>query len=213
MTNSQIAERVSQTLEDEGLVHFTTEDLYDSIQDGYELVSLLCETIEKVVQITIPANSQIVDLSAIVNDYYRPICLYSETTKRWLFPRSFESIRENGVSWANNTGAVREWCPLGDRYCLFYPSPLDTQTFQLFYRAEPTKLSASDSPTFYSDAHKVLEFYACSDLLDINLEYDKSMKFFELFMTEVEEIRTRLNKRGLKAMILELSCQSIVTPI
>lgn len=211
MTRTQIMERASHALEDEGLTHFTDTDLSDSIQDGYELVSLLCETIEKVQQVTIPIGSQTVDMTTLVSDYYRPIVIYSETNRRWLNVRTFAMIKSYGERWSNDTGNIRDWCPLGDRHLLFYPSPLAEQTLQLFYRAEPATLT--DSPEWFEDCHKVLEYYICMDLLDQDLRYIESQKYFQLFMQEVDEIRLRLNKRGLQATILELSCRSIVTPI
>lgn len=213
MTKTEIATRVAQALEDEGLIHFTSTDLSDSIQDGYALVVLLTEAIEKVEQISIPANSQVFDISSLLPDYYRAFALYSETLRRWLSPRSFLNIKQYGERWAKDTGNIRDWCPLGDRHILFYPSPIATQTLQLFYRAEPDTLSEGDSPVFFEDCHKVLEYYACSDLLDQNLEYSKSAAYFEKFMEEVDVIRDRLNRRGLKSIILELACKSTVTPI
>ena len=213
MTKAELMTRVSQTLEDEGLIHFTSEDLSDSIQDGYELVSMLCETVEKVEQITIPSGSQIVDITTLVSDYYRCFAIYSEELHRWLSPRSFPNIQQFGLRWGNDTGNIRDWCPLGEKHILFYPSPNAAQVLQFFYKAEADILTSDSVPIFFEDCHKVLEYYACSDLLDQNLEYTKSLKYYNLFQAELDEISQRLQSRGMKSRILELACKFTVTPI
>ena len=212
MTREEILAKASQALEDEGLIHFTSTDLLDSLNDGYALTALICEVIEKVIPYTVSANAQIDDVLSNIPDYYRVFAIYSETANRWLNPCAFKNIQQNGVRWGIQTGNIREFCPLGDRHILWYPSPVVAQNLQIFYRAEVSTLSSGEVPNFFEDCHKLLVNYICSDLLDQNLEYTKSNRYFELFLIDVAEVKKRMNSRSLAAAILELSCQSIVTP-
>jgi len=213
MTKGQIQERASAALEDAGLVHFTRTNLNESFQDGYELVVLLTQSIEKVAQITIPIGSQVIDMTTLLPDYYRPLAFYSQNNTRWLFPKTYKKVQDNAVFWSNSTGNVREWAPLGEKHILFFPSPTVAQTLQIFYSATPPELTDTQSPEFYADCHKMLEFYICSDMLEQDLRYTESTKYFQMFMVEIEEVRLRLNRRSFLANLLELQCRSTVTPI
>jgi hypothetical protein len=212
MTKTDILARVSKTLEDEGLVHFTEDDLNDSIQDGYMYVALISECIEKVVTIDVPSDSLYFNVAEAIPDYYRVFAIFNSLNNRWLIPASFHSLQSNGPRWETRTGSVQWFCPLGARHILFHPATSAVNTMYFFYRAQAPEIAANEEPAFFEDCHKILEYYVVQDLLDQNLEYTKSTRFYSLFISELSDLSRRINKRSWYTKIQGLLWRSSKIP-
>lgn len=210
MTRDEIVGKIIQNLEDEGMVHFTTDDLYDSIHDGYQIVALFTQCIEKITTISLVANQSYYNLRTLITDYYRVFAIYNQNTKRWLEPKAYKEFQEYAVNWELLHGNPVEWAPLGcDHLAIFRkPASAIADAFIIFYKAFPiTPLAGNEEPEFFPEFHKILVEYVTSDLLDQDLEYTKANKWFTMFIQSLIALKKKVESRNFPDRIMTLVCQ------
>lgn len=208
MTRDEIFGRVSQNLEDSGLVHFIQDDLIDSIQDGYEIIALLAQTIERVATINFVANRSYYNLNSLISDYYRVFAIYNTLNRRWMEPISFHEIRENSIRWETVKGNPREWTPLGYSHIAIFPKPATAVgSMLIFYKGTAPVLTGSLAPEFPVSEHEALVDYGTGDLLDQDLEYTKSVEYMKKFYARLQEIHKQVHSRDLLDKVYALAAQ------
>lgn len=206
LSRDNIAGKIIQNLEDESNVHYTLEDTYDSIHDGYEHVALFAQCIEKIVSIDIVANQTYYNLRELIPDYYRIFAIWNTTNNRWLTPRAFVELKENGSMWETVHGTPIEFAPLGCDWMAIYRKPTETTIdgFVVLYKATPTEMTGNELPSFDPAHHEILVEYGTGDLLDQNLEYTKSQRFMALFSERLIRLKVDNDRRSMPDRIMGL---------
>lgn len=213
MTRDEIFGRVSQNLEDSGLVHFVQDDLVDSVQDGYEIIALLAQTIERATTVAFVANQTYYNLYNLISDFYRVFAIYNTSTKKWMEPVAYHEIRENSHRWETVKGAPREWAPLGYSHIAIFPKPATTVgSMLIFYKGTAPTLTGSLAPEFPISEHESLVDYGTGDLLDQDLEYTKSLEYMRKFYARLQEIHKQVHSRDLIDRVYALAAQQF-TPL
>lgn len=199
MTCNEILNRAGDNLYDEGLVRFTETALLDSIQDGYDELALLTGAIERVTTVNFQANLNYYTMSSYISDYYRPIACWNTDNNRWLDPIPYSEFDDYfGGRWETLTGVPTLFTILGwETLVLARKKSTTSGNFLHFYKARADTLTLATTPTLPSELHHVLVDYAVGDLLDYNLEYTKSMKYFANYQEGLQKIKRQLNSRAL----------------
>ena len=193
MTRDEIATNVRENLEDAGITFYSATDISDSIQDGYDDVAVITGCIQKSVTLNFTANLSYYDFKTLIADYYAPVALYNNVTKRWMDPdgkRIFRKVRRDYELWSGEPGF---WAVIDARKVGIFPRKTATSgTFTVFYRATANTLSGSDTPLIHADVVDLLENYATGDLLDQAQEYIKADKYLGNYFTDVLKYKTRI---------------------
>lgn len=214
MTRDQIIGLAARELEDVTGIHFTNEDLEDSCQDGYDLIALLTQCVERVGSVTQVANQVYYDFSTLPG-YFRVFAIYNNTNKQWLTPKPYGFFNYYGYRWEMNIGSIREFSPIGYKHIVVNqkPSVVNSDTLTVYYNAVAPTLSGDSVPEFYPEFHDILIQYIISDLLDQNLEYTKSQVYFTKFMLLFDKLKQKLDKRSAPDRIKVLQCHYLTNLI
>ncbi len=198
--------KASEMLEDEGFIHFTNEDLWDSCQDGYDLIALQTQCIELSGAVDIVAGQTYYNLSTLLSGYYRVYAIYNQNTKKWLVPHAYRELVGHGLNWEFQHGATFEWSPCGwDQIAVYRKSEVAiTAGFLVFYKAQADVLTGSSVPNFPPELHIGLVEYIVGDLLDQDLEFQKSMLHYEKFTEYLRQIKKVVDSRSTPDRILGL---------
>lgn len=209
MTRDLIAGKVAMNLEDESWLHFTLEDLYDSIHDGYEITALATQCVERVATLDVVEKQTYYNLRELFPDYYRVFAMYNLTINQWVTPHAIKEFQNYGYNWELHHGNILEWAPLGCDWLAVYKKPLVTipEGLLIYYKAFPEPLQGNESPEFGAESHSALVEYATGDLLDQNLEYTKSQQWMNKHVERLARIKIDLNSRSMPDRIYALTCQ------
>ncbi len=215
MLVSEIKTNIATTLEDEGNSHFTSQDLTDTVQDGYELISLLTQNIEAIDTITLTAEKNYYDLATLFSNYYRVWALYNNQTRRWMTPQALKTIQSYSARWESQHGEPREWCPLGARHIALYPKPTASGgTLTVYLKKFAATLSAGDTFDLPEALQDAIEEYGVGDLHVQDLEYTKAEKHIKFFNEKLKQIEHFVQHRSLPDRVYSLqSCLSSQTLI
>lgn len=205
MTKSEISANAAKVLEDEGFVHFTTTDLSDAFDDGWEIVTILTGCLEKMATIQTVADQLYYDLTTLIPDYYRVFAIWSTATNRWLDPISLVELKEEADKWEVIQGPPRMFSPLGYRKIVLHPTPTSAIDLYVLYTAVATKLNDSDSIDLPTEFQHILEKYMVGDLLQQNLEYEKSQRYIAEFYQMIAKLKLKIEKRSWPDRVMALA--------
>lgn len=195
MTRDQIATKVRDNLNDNGITYYSVTDINDSIQDAYDEVVVYCECIEKEATLNFVANNTYIDIKSLIGDYYRPIFIYNQGTKLFLDFTHDRNLVSYRADWEYYVGSIRDFAIL-DSTKLGFSGRLGTITandkFKLYYKASANTLNG-DSHLQISDAYiKLIENYATADLLEQNQEYIKAQTYWAEYDVDLEQYREKI---------------------
>lgn len=198
MTRDEIKTRVASNLYDSGMVNFTDDTINDSIQDGYDEVSLLTQCIEKIATVSFVDQLTYYNLATLISDYYRVIAIWNNNTNRWLEPIAFGELEEFGSRWETYNGEPSHFSPVGWEYVAIYRKPSTASGNMLvFYKAFADTLAGGSTPVIPAGEGNILEYYSTQDLLDQHLEYAKAQTYWNIYSEQLREVIRDINKRSL----------------
>lgn len=205
MTLAEIRQEVVERLYDTGFVQFDTDNLNDSIFDGYQEVALLTGCIEKVQTVNFVGQLTYYKMTDYISDYFRPLGIWNVDTNRWLEPVTYKELSTYGYNWEVQNGQPIVYSVLGWDYICIYRKPATNEgSMAVFYSAQATQLSDSEEPEIPSEYHDVLINYAVADMLDQNLEYRKSTQAYADYLQRLEDIKRYMNSRSLPDRLYSL---------
>jgi hypothetical protein len=195
---TQIASNVRRNLDDLGANFYDTNlDIIPSIQDGYNLIAAITESIEKQVAISIVSDLVVYDMPTYIPDYLRIFAIYNNNTKIWLTPSSLIELSEMRQDWELMEGEPFCFVPIDYRHIAICPTPtIATGTLTVMYRAKADTLSANSVPQIPQEHVKALEYYATGDLLTQAEEWIKAIDQANLLNASIDDIRRVLRNRS-----------------
>ena len=196
MTTTEIIQRVKLDLDDAGIT-WTDQDIYDSLQDGYDEIAFYTECIEKMVQVAFPAGKTYWNIRTDVPDYFRVFGIYDPNTRDWLTPVGLKTVRSMCIKWETVLGIPRYFIPFGFDTVAFYPhyETAPTESMQLYYIAQAPDFTSSANLIIPSNCRRVAVDYVNGDLLAQTDELTKSMMYNERYMQGLERVTTELTNR------------------
>lgn len=194
-TRDQIAVSVLENLASSGIDYYTSSDVNEAIQDGYDEVAVLTGCIQKSATINV-ANTTYYDMLSLIPDYFAVVAAYNNTTLRWILfdnLKVFDTVRIDWETWAGMQpmfGSVSNF-----RYIALVPILIAaTGTITIYYRATAPTLAFSDTPLIHIDEQVLLEWYATADLLDQAQEFIKADKWWTKYFKDVLKYKERIGK-------------------
>ena len=191
MNLDQIASNVQRDLDDLSANFFKlADDIYPSIQDGYDLVAALCETIESTANVSFGAGQVYYDLKSSIPSYLRVFGIYNNNTNRWLEPCTLGDLLKTRDDWECAEGTPYWFWPIDWRHIAIFPAyAAATGNFTVLFKATADQLVIGGAePTIPLSEHNVLQYYADSDLLTQAQEWVKALDYAKLMDATIEQI-------------------------
>jgi hypothetical protein len=207
VTRSEVKTQVRTGLDEATANFWTDEDLNDSIQDCYDLSTVMTATIEKSMEINLQANLTYYDLRTLIPDFYSVFAVYNPQTRLFLDPSSELLARALRPDWELATGQPRGFFPLNFRYIAIYPRPVVTQgTLKVMYRAAAPTLT-SDSTSFLTpqELDPAFEEYVIGDLMAQQVELVKYSRRMQSYLVSLGATKSRQSGRQLPDRLFQLS--------
>ena len=179
MTRDDIAARIRFNLNDAGVTFYSASDVNNSIQDGYDEVVALSQTIEKVTTLSWVSQLVYYNFRNLVTDFIRPIAIFDNNNNRWLEHKSLPFLQAQRQDFETIAGAPFWYCVMDFTYTAISPRlETATGTFDFLYKANAATLAASDVPVLPDSLTSVLELYGTADLLEQAEEYEKAGRYW-----------------------------------
>lgn len=196
MTTPQILDRIKQDLDDPGST-WTDQDLYDSLQDGYEEIAFYTHCIEKIVPLTFTTDTY-VNIRSQVPDYFSVFAIYDRNQKMYLEPKSRKEIESFDYEWELSTGSPRFFTPCGLDFLAFYPhySAVPSLGYYLFYVAQAGDITSANELEIPANTRRVAVDYVVNDLLDQTLEIKKSQHYYNLYLEGLERTKKEVQRKS-----------------
>lgn len=203
MTRDEVTSQVQRQLDDLSASFFSAaDDINPSIQDGYNLIVSLCETLESSATVSFVNNLVFYNLQTYISDYLRVFGIFNNNTRRWLWPMSQLDMLRIRNDWELMVGEPRYFVPIDHRTMAIAPTQgTASGNMTILYKGRANTLSGNSTPAIPQEWHKVLRDYAVDDLLDQCQEWTKAMMFFERWNFGIDEIRKVLRNRSLPNQI------------
>jgi hypothetical protein len=196
-TLNNIVTAVQRNLDDLGANFYDPNaDVIPSIQDGYNLIAALTESIETFATIPFESGKVFYNFSAIPN-FLRVFGIYNNNTNRWCWPTTMLEMYRVRDNWELAAGDPYWYIPIDYQTVAFFPAmPTATGTFTVMYKATADTLTANSSPQLPLEQDKVLEWYATDDLLDQCQEWFKAMTYANMVDKGIDDIQKVLRNRS-----------------
>jgi hypothetical protein len=206
MTKDEIIQRIKQELDDQG-IFFTDADIYDSLEDGYDLIALLTGCITKVTTHAFTAGKVYYNLLTNIPDFYRPLAIYDPNQRQFLEPISLIKLETFEEKWDTVIGTPQYFIPFPTHTVAFYPhyNSAPSQNFRVFYEASAPEIADVSTFSIPVQAQKVLIDYTVSDLFDQSLEINKSQKVWNDFLENLERVRVAVQNVAIRDRIDQMA--------
>lgn len=198
MTKEAIMERVRDELGDTGVTYYSTDDLKDSFDDGYEEICVNTGILERMGTLT-PVNNQVYyNLYETFNDYMRVFAIWNPDINDWMSHKAlnfFDRIRDD---WEKASGPSYRFSAIDFQYISVYPhkSTVSGDDWEVFYYAVPPKpLELYETPEIPTQFQVVINYYMLADLLAQSEEYTKASDYTNDYFSKLEELRTYVYTR------------------
>lgn len=205
MIVTDIKGRVRTNLDDAGVTFYTDVDITDSIQETYNEVVILTESMECMREISFQDSLVYYDLSALIPDYFRPLAIYNKNNKRWLDFKDISYVQQIRHDWELAQGQPEIFMLMDFRYIALFPR-LETASgsMEIFYKAKANVLRDTSVPVLPDGNTIVLEEGATADLLEQKEEFTKAGMYFSNYMDKIYKIRTHVNMRPFPDRVSEM---------
>lgn len=193
-TFTTIKSQIRTNLNDSGAISYTTTDLDDSVQDGYDDIVSQTQCIIKKVTLNWTANLSYYDLPTLVSDFMACVAIFNNINNQWLDDdrtiRDFDSFRSD---WELANGTPTNWAPLNFKYIGIFPRySTAAGTFDLYYWATAPIVVDAGTPLIATDCQNLLTKYSTADLLEQFEEFSKASPFWNMYLETLEEYRERV---------------------
>lgn len=196
----QISNNVSRNLDDLSANFYDPIlDIQPSIQDGYNLIVGLCETIETYTSTPVDFISEKVfyDLSVLIPGYLRVFGIFNNNTQRWMYPTTALELYSFRDNWELAAGDPFLFLPIDYKTVAFFPNMVTAAgNFTVLYKAKADTLLANSTPQLPQENVNVLEWYATDDLLDQAQEWYKALDYANMVDKGIDDIRKVLRNRS-----------------
>lgn len=202
MNRGQARKKIAYNLDDFG-VFYSVEDINESIQDGYDEIAVVSESIERQVDLsvdvilnTMGGGKPWLHIKTLIPDYYRPLAILNMSTRQFLTPNIDRNEDDYKIGWQiSNTANVYsfiingpEWIALPNGYWQSSNQPL-----RVFYIAVPLRMQTDDDPfRILNEYQFLIELYSTADLLEQNREFTKAQQYWTDYEVGLNEYRLKI---------------------
>jgi len=193
---NEILVSVRRTLDDLAANFYdSSEDLTKSIQDGYNLLVALTESIESSAEISFTEGKVFYNFSELIPDYLRIFGIFNNSTLRWLEPVSLSFLTGLRSDWELATGSAYLFSPIDYKYVAIFPAQA-SGSITVLYKARADILLANSTPQTPEEHTDTLENFCIDDMLDQAQEWGKAINYAQNWEVGVEKIKEVIRKRS-----------------
>lgn len=197
MTRDEILNRVRINLNDAGISFWSTSDVNDSVQDGYDDIAVYTQCIEKSTTVSSTSSLLYYNMHQTISDLISVKAIYNPGNNLWLNPASLAKLRNNGLEWQKATGQCTDFCPISFEYYILWPIYVGaSQNYTAIYTAQADTLNASTVPQMPSEYHKMLEDYVTADMLEQAEEYTKAAVYWKSYYESRRKLKNFMASRS-----------------
>lgn len=171
--------------------YYSTTDIVNSMQDGYDEVCALTGVILKSVVIPYIAKQTYYDLITLIPDFVGVFAIFNHSIKRWMLPSSTRKFNLDRPDWETAYGVPYYFSVISHRYMAIYkkPSVSDAGNMDIFYIARANQLTADSSVIQIPDEHlTALSEYIETDLWEQNQEWTKATSHLKSYVENCQEL-------------------------
>lgn len=172
--------------------YYSTDDILNSIQDGYDEVTAFSGCILKSATFPILNNLSYYDMIALFPDFLSVYVMFNSVTKRWMIPASVRKLDQVRPDWETAAGTPEYFVPINHRYmCLFRKPVVDSYgSMYLFYKAiAPALSSQTDTILIPDDFVSALSDYCITDLWEQQQEFTKGGMHLEAYVRNLKQLQ------------------------
>lgn len=203
---TEIINRVRLAVEDPNGTFFTTDDYVRAYNDALDELSDLTEINESTVYVKRRKWAMYTDLRGVLPaTVLRVTSVWNPSSSRWLDPTSVRELDATiGRDWERQTTTTRWWFMRGLWFLGAYPvagddvSPLRIHYTSLLPHVELLGGQSSGLTTSANlppDYDETIEYYMIYSLLAQRKEVDKSLDFYQKFLTAVPALKDLAENR------------------
>jgi len=199
-STTQLITNVQRNLDDLGSNFYDpTNDILPSLQDGYNLVAALTESIETYVSVPFQSGLVYYDFSKYIPNYLRIFGIYNNNINRWMYPTSMLELYRIRDNWELGAGDPYWFLPIDYHTVALFPvQAVGVGSMTVMFKATADTLvnSTTNFPQLPQEHGNVLEFYSTDDLLDEAQEWSKALDYSNLMDNKIESILKVLRERS-----------------
>ena len=190
LTRLQTAVNVRENLNDLGVTWYSTDNINDSLQDGYDLLSALLNPIQQTTFFPQRARPYY-PLTDSIPDLYSTMGIYNPDTNLWLDYTPLTELSKERWDWERWNGAPCFWSPLSFRYTVIVPwnpaNPQPGSALYLAYIAKAPTMTDNTIPNIPQATKSTLEYWATCELLEQVREFKKAQSWLDKFKESLSE--------------------------
>ena len=177
MTKEEIISKARDELDDNGVDYYSTMDLVDAYEDGYEEVALYTGVIERMASVSLLNDTVYYNLYEAILDYYSTFAIWNPDINDWLSNKDIKYFQSKDLTWEKRQGSTREFAVVNFQLIALHPHKVIANNTDLeeFYHAVPFKnLDMGSVPEMPEQFQVVLQYYIMQDLFAQAEEFTKS---------------------------------------
>jgi hypothetical protein len=194
-TRASIRERVNRNIGNISSERFTSVQVNESIQKGYNLATVLSGSIQKSTSFPFPSDTPYINIRQAIPDYFATIGVFNLRTSRWVEPTTVKELNNHRWDWERWTGEPTScWFPVDfSRICILPYQTIGVGSFILWYLGTAPALSDNSLLELPDTYHSILEDYGSGDLLDLDREYGKAALHYKEFYESIPALEKVVN--------------------
>lgn len=187
MTRTELEQRIRAFFENDN--YYSTSDVLNSMQDGYDEVVAFSGCILKSVAIPFEANKTYYDLITLIPDYVGVFAIFNQGIKRWMQSSSLRKFNLDRPDWETALGVPYHFSVISHRWMAIYKKPgsADYGNMDIFYVASAPALSLDSSVIQIPDDQvTALSEYIETDLWEQNQEWTKAGNHLASYVNKLQ---------------------------
>ena len=206
MLQSEVASRVRRNLADAGATFFTSNNIDEAIQDGYDTSITLLLPLIGSQQVNFTSNLNYYDFYNSIINYLHVVAIRNNNTSRWLDFRTTNWLEQQRSDWELTEGQPEVFTVLDYKYVLLWPTLSSaTGNMTVYYRKKGIQLVSSDLIDILDMEPDLVEWYATMDGLEQIEEFEKSQIYLDNFDKSIRVGQKLVHGRAGKDLAFQLS--------
>lgn len=206
MLQSEVASRVRRNLADAGATFFTSDNIDEAIQDGYDTsITLLLPLIDSQ-QVDFTSNLNYYDFYNSIINYLHVVAIKNNNNDRWLDFRTIKWLEQQRSDWELTEGQPEVFTVLDYKYVLLWPTLSSaTGSMTVYYRKKGIQLVSSDLVDILDLEPDLVEWYSTMDGLEQIEEFEKAQIYLDNFDKSIRIGQKLVQGRAGKDLAFQLS--------
>jgi len=206
MLQSEVASRVKSNLDDSGATFFTSDNISEAIQDGYDSSINLLLPLTDVQTVNFTSNLVYYDLYNTVKNYLHILAIFNNNTNRWLDFRTIKWLEDRRNAWELTEGQPEVFTLIDYKYIALWPT-LSTASgnMDIFYKKKGIQLASTDLIDILDMEPDLVEWYSTADCLEQIEEFEKAKTYFQFFTESIRIGQKLVQGRAGKDLAFQLS--------